>query len=138
MTGARPRVSEAPLLEADIERAIVDYLALDGWVCRKMEQNFSERKKKVVGQRGMADQLCVRYGPTSGTPSLCVERAMYTQVMWLELKRRTGKAMAHQKAWHEAERARGALTLIAGIDFEASISGFMTWYRASGLRRRVE
>jgi hypothetical protein len=33
-------------------------------------------------------------------------------------------------------RARGALTLIAGEDFPASVDGFRCWYAASGLRRR--
>ena len=45
--------------------------------------------------------------------------------------------MQHQVAWHQRERARGALTLLAGVDFPATIEGFAEWYRASGLMRRA-
>ena len=37
--------------------------------------------------------------------------------------------------WHTKERARGALTLIAGEDFPASVAGFIGWYQQSGLQR---
>jgi hypothetical protein len=29
------------------------------------------------------------------------------------------------------------MTVIAGVDFPASVKGFMSWYRASGLARTV-
>jgi len=35
------------------------------------------------------------------------------------------------------ERKRGALTLIAGQDFPATIEGFKAWYIGSGLNRRT-
>jgi hypothetical protein len=61
-------------------------------------------------------------------------------VLWIEWKRvfsgRATKATAHQRAWHEAERALGALTLIAGEHFPATIEGFREWYSRSGLQRR--
>ena len=57
-------------------------------------------------------------------------------MMWIEHKSPTGRAAPHQKAWHAAERARGALVLVAGEDFPASIDGFMEFYRRSGLMRR--
>jgi hypothetical protein len=65
------------------------------------------------------------------------ELACLSQVMFIEWKRKRGKTMQHQHEWHQAERARGALTLIAGIDFEASTDGFMDWYYRSGLARQV-
>lgn len=50
---------------------------------------------------------------------------------------RAGKASKHQAEWIAAERARGALVLLAGVTFPATIEGFQKWYLASGLARRV-
>jgi hypothetical protein len=58
-----------------------------------------------------------------------------SEVMWIEFKSAKGKPSKHQTEWHTKERARGALTLIAGIDFPASVLGFVTYYRKSGLNR---
>jgi hypothetical protein len=65
---------------------------------------------------------------------------MWAEVMWLELKRidprgRRTKASQKQKEWHTLERKRGALTLIAGFDFEPTTEGFRTFYKNSGLMR---
>lgn len=131
-----------PLLERDIEKTCCDLLRADGWVVRKMEQNYSERKKKRVGERGMADVLCIRYSQHS----MIEDRCQHCTVLWLEFKRlvpskrgkvwpRATKAAIHQSAWHTLERKRGALTLIAGKDFPASIEGFREWYKESGLMR---
>ena len=91
----------------------------------------------------MADHLYIRYmGHKCASPARCSGEHCFphdkarSRVMWVEWKRKTGKAMAHQKQWHEIERSRGALTLIAGIDFTASIEGFQEWYRVSGLMLR--
>jgi len=51
----------------------------------------------------------------------------------VEFKSAKGKPKKHQIVWHERERARGAWTVIAGLDFPASIKEFRSWYRASGL-----
>ena len=40
-----------------------------------------------------------------------------------------------QLAWHTKERARGTMAAIAGVDFAASVRGFKSWYRGSGLAR---
>jgi hypothetical protein len=56
--------------------------------------------------------------------------------MWVEHKRAGGVVRPHQLAWHEAERARGALVVVATEDFEPSLDGFIEWYRVSGLLRR--
>lgn len=66
--------------------------------------------------------------------AMCVVRA---DVMFIEWKKKGGKAAQHQKDWHAKECARGALTLIAGEDFPASIEGFAQWYKASGLQRKA-
>jgi hypothetical protein len=61
------------------------------------------------------------------------------EVLWVEWKRtrrgKATKATAKQNDWHRDERSRGALTLIAGEDFPATIEGFQAWYRDSGLQR---
>jgi hypothetical protein len=57
------------------------------------------------------------------------------EVLWLEWKSRSGRVRKHQSAWHIKERARGAMTAIAGVDFSPTITGFWKWYRATGLAR---
>jgi hypothetical protein len=124
--------------EKHIEKAVCDILELDGWRCFKMEQNFSERKMKMVGEAGMPDRLFMRYDWNPATryaPVEIVGRSV-SEVMWVEFKAKGGKPSLVQTLWHSAERRRGALTLIAGIDFPASFDGFMEWYRDSGLMRK--
>jgi hypothetical protein len=86
----------------------------------------------------MADGLYIRYW-TVHTASPRYPFGM-AEVMWIEWKRSKGgaftQAKQHQGDWHTGERARGALTLIAGWDFPATIEGFQLWYRVSGLMRR--
>jgi hypothetical protein len=112
------------LKESDIQRTCEDLLTWDGWRIFRLEENFSERKVKTVGETGAADGMYVRYA----SPPQC-------EIIFIEWKRPGGRIAPHQRRWHAAERARGALTLIAGEDFEASIEGFVAWYRASGLNR---
>lgn len=47
-----------------------------------------------------------------------------------------GTATGGQRLWHAAERKRGAMVIVAGIDFDADTESFLAWYRASGLMRR--
>ena len=99
---------------------------------------------KGFGEKGMADRLYIRYC-NSANPNVKpwgTNRAMYdplAEIIWVEWKRtvrgRATKATQHQLDWHRDERARGALTLIAGEDFPATIEGFCAWYNASGLQR---
>lgn len=124
--------------ELDIECAIVDLLALDDWRCFKMEHQFSEKKRKSVGENGMPDRLCIRYGFCQYVEDGPAQRA--AEVIWLELKRldkrgKSTKVAQHQKDWHTLERKRGGLVLVAGQDFPASIEGFKEWYKTSGLMR---
>lgn len=144
------------LLEKDLERAVRDILEWDGWIVRKMEKNYSERKRKAVGEAGMADLMAIRYYDHNER-LLCdmhSSNCPCAEVLWIEMKRlvaapervrrngvqrqkwpRATQAANHQKAWHARERERGALTLIAGEDFPATIEGFKEWYKASGLAR---
>ena len=124
----------APLAtEAQIQEAIGDLLQLDGWRIVRTDPVSDRQRGKGFGEPGMADCLYIRYGKTAFKES--------AEVMWIEHKKtlRNGqptKPKQHQLDWHRAERARGALTLIAGEDFPASVDGFLAWYRASGLMNR--
>lgn len=122
--------------EANIEAAITSILEYDGWRSFKMEQNFSEKKQRAFGEAGMPDRLYIRHLAAWMQAPRITDRAL-CEVLWIEHKAATGKASAAQKLWHAAERKRGALTLIAGEDFEASVDGFLEFYRKSGLMRRV-
>ncbi len=57
------------------------------------------------------------------------------EVMWIEFKSSKGKLQKHQLEWITKERARGALVVVAGMEFGASVDGFRDWYRNSGLCR---
>lgn len=109
------------VLEKHVEQAVRDFLALDGWRSFKTDPCSDRSRGKGFGEVGMPDCLFVRYGlPISG------------QILWIEFKRPGKKPTAHQLAWHDAERARGALVLV--VD---DIDLFREWYAKSGLRRRV-
>jgi hypothetical protein len=84
----------------------------------------------------MADHLYLRYifaDVRERTTPLAHSAA---HVMWIEWKSARGRAAPHQKTWHMAERARGALVVVAGQDFHKSVDGFIAWYRRSGLMRK--
>ena len=115
------------LSEANIKRTCTEYLALDGW--RFIDTDPPGLRGLGVREKGIADRLYIRYEAERPGDALA-------EVLWIEWKKRGGKAMAHQTEWIAAERARGALVLLAGVDFPASIEGFQCWYRASGLTRR--
>jgi hypothetical protein len=118
--------------EAAIEAECTKLLEQDGWRALRTDPVSDRGRGKGFGELGMADHLYIRYvtvaefgGETYGT----------ADVLWIEFKSRSGKPKSHQIEWHRNERARGALTVIAGVDFPASTEGFNAWYRASGLNR---
>jgi hypothetical protein len=117
--------------EAQIEKAISDLLELDGWRALKTDPVSDRARGKGFGELGMADHLYIRYNESP----MWVARGS-AQVLWIEHKRLKGVVADHQRTWHAAERARGALTLIAGQDFPATVEGFWGWYRASSLMRK--
>lgn len=124
---AKPRAHP----ERDLEKACSDLLQFDGWRLLKTDPVSDRGRGKGFGEVGMADCLYIRYR--------CEDfqcRASRVELIWIEWKSETGKTTHHQRLWHAAERARGALTLIAGQDFPATTDGFLGWYRGSGLMRR--
>jgi hypothetical protein len=123
-------------MEASIERACTDLLELDGWRALKTDPVSRVEWGKGFGEKGMADYVYIRYGNFRSEPHYFQQHVL-SEVLWIEWKAPKGRVAAHQRKWHAAERAWGALTLIAGVDFPASIEGFMAWYRASSLARSV-
>jgi len=136
----KPRAKPKPakLSERDIERTCSDFLALDSWRCLKTDPVSDRQRGKGFGEIGMADMLYIRYACSQMMGAASID----AEVLWIEWKRldKNGKpttASARQREWHTLERARGALTWIAGEDFPATIEGFQEFYRASGLLRRA-
>lgn len=133
--------------EAALERAVAQYLALDGWRAIKTDPVSRREWGKGFGEKGMADFFFLRFqcdrcrneDCENCLPAKCdlpgPWRA-WTQVLMIEFKAPRGRLKPHQRTWHAAERARGALTLIAGQDFAPTLEGFDFWYAHSGLRRR--
>jgi hypothetical protein len=121
LAGEKPK--DVP--EALIEAECCHLLAEDGWRTIKCEPMSSRSRGKGFGELGMADTLCLRYG----------RQGAAAEVLWVEWKRPGGRVRKHQTSWHTNERARGAMTLIASVDFPATVRGFWDWYRSSGLAR---
>lgn len=134
-----PRITEAQLQTYGTQ-----LLEADGWRALRTDPVSRREWGKGFGEKGMADMLYVRYlddalvhiaANTDDPPSTNVMLSI-CRVMWIEWKRKGGKVAAHQTAWHELERKRGALTLIAGENFEATPESFYEWYKNSGLMRK--
>lgn len=136
-TKAAPRPTEA-----QIEKAISDLLELDGWRALKTDPVSDRARGKGFGEKGMADHLYIRYRDPAITRDfqtdlpLSIDQIARAEVMWIEHKQPKGVVADHQRTWHVAERARGALSLLAGVHFTATVEGFWDWYRASGLMRK--
>lgn len=125
----------APVSEAFIEAECTKRMEEDGWRALRTDPVSDRGRGKGFGELGMADHFYVRYS-TPWDAEWPAARCD-AQVLWIEFKRPGEKPKKHQTAWHTRERARGALTLIAGEDFPATVEGFIAWYRASGLQRRI-
>ncbi len=115
-----------------IEAECTRLLEQDGWRALRTDPVSDRGRGKGFGEKGMADHLYIRYG--NATCGVATDGSNDV-VMWIEFKSAKGKPAKHQTEWHTKERARGALTLIAGEDFPASVAGFVEWYRKSGLNR---
>lgn len=151
-----PRMATVRVMERDIQRTCTEFLEWDGWRSLRTDPVSRREWGKGFGEPGMADHLYIRYldgasivheSAAAGMKFTAMLKRPAAEVLWIEWKRlrpskngktwaRATKAAIHQKAWHVLERKRGALTLIAGEDFPASIEGFQDWYRKSGLQRR--
>lgn len=147
--GVRPVETQGPAknapLEALIEAECTKILEEDGWRPLRTDPVSDRSKGKGFGELGMADHLYIRYCYSGEACEASAKiggqwdiraRILHSQVIWIEFKRPGAKAKKHQTSWHTKERARGALTLIAGEDFPATVEGFRQWYRNSGLMRR--
>lgn len=142
--------SPKPMLEKHLQETCTQFLELDGWRALRMETVRDRSRGKGFGEPGMPDHLYIRYGlhPTTvGHPGWDCHITQ-AEVWWIEYKRAKGgsgkkalfqkaeKAKIHQLAWHAAERARGALVWLCGVDFEPTPEGFAKAYAASGLQRK--
>lgn len=130
----RKRRAPQPL-ERDINKGIRDILELDGWRIVMMETVSDHERRRYFGEPGMPDMLCLRYCVMP--KEVPIDARILADVLWIEGKRRTGKVAANQADWHRAERRRGAITVIAKQDFDATIEGFFSWYGTSGLMRKA-
>ena len=140
MAGPSPKLAaKAKLLEKHIEAACTQLLAHDGWRSLKTDPVSDRKRGKGFGELGMADRLYIRYGPSPRDIQRGFTVANWlpedVELMWIEWKRPGGIVADHQLEWHRLERKRGAMTLIAGEDFPATIEGFWDWYRHSGFSR---
>ena len=119
--------------ESQLQKQGDDLLALDRW--RYIETDPKHLRGLGVSEPGIPDRLYLRYG-IHGFYPIPVDVFSEAAVLWVEWKRKGGKAGATQLEWHANERARGAVVWLAGVDFPATIEGFLVHYRASGLMRK--
>jgi hypothetical protein len=88
-----------------------------------------------VGEPGMPDYVFIRYGMVKPSiPCMCSleDGCVCAQILWIEMKRPGEKPRPNQLAWHETERARGAVVMV--VD---DIDKFRDWYKNSSLNRRI-
>ena len=143
-----PAVDNPP--EALIQEECEKFMEEDSWRVLRTEPVSNRSRRKGFGELGMADSLFIRYragtvyNPNTREAEAWMRRilgpafvAAGCQLVWIEWKAGNGKPKKHQLEWHTKERARGALTWIASVDFPASVEGFREFYAASGLMRRA-
>lgn len=128
--------------EREIEQACTQLLQYDGW--RPIVTDPPHLRGLGVSEPGIPDRLYIRYTHARWIDE-DLEKAMFSmtlaqvkveaEVLWIEWKRKGGKAAQHQKDWHLLEEKRGALVWVAGTHFPASFEGFRTFYWESGLNR---
>ena len=115
------------LSEADVTRQVCDFMAAEGWRgerrnvggIRYTPKGFPPRFVQF-GERGEPDWLFLKY--RTDTQGGWTRGAAY--VLRIEFKAPGKEPKPHQLAWHEAERARGALVVVVD-HFET----FRDWYR---------
>jgi hypothetical protein len=119
--------------ESQIQETCSQFLALDGW--RRIRTDLKQLRGMGVQERGMADDLFIRYTIPWIDAAPVGNDTAFTETMWVEWKARKGVHGDKQREWQAGERARGALVVVAKVDFPATIEGFQDWYRKSGLAR---
>lgn len=149
-TTGRPRKVGPIIYESHIETAIVQAMVLDGWRPFKMQYSFDQVKKLTLGEPGMCDHLFLRYRAGEKLTPVSILRSRVTlldEVLWWEFKRVKSRPGRRDKAtgldpdqvqWIAAEKAKGAMVWVAGIDHEADIAGAALHYLGSGLCNRPE
>jgi hypothetical protein len=130
--------------ERELARECTKLLELDGFRTFWMEPVSRREWGRGTGEVGQPDALYIRYDydrskQIFGCAGFVNEMEMRAKadVLFIEYKSRAGRTPPSQKFWHERERARGALTAIAKIDFEPTVDGFLSWYLSTGLARRI-
>jgi hypothetical protein len=121
------RMKTIPIPEATVQQTVCEFLQLDNWRAIRTDPVSDRKRGKGFGEIGMCDLLFLRYWA-----SVADVGSAEAQVLWIEFKRKGAQPKPHQSAWHEAERARGALVLV--VD---DIDSFQEWYFNSGLARKL-
>ena len=121
--------------EAQIQKQIDDFLELDGW--RIIRTDLPHLRGLGVQEKGIPDRLYLRYGrAVRNVHAYGIQHTLCDiEHFWVEHKKRGGKPSQAQKDWIARERASGALVIVAGENFEASLDSFCQWYSSSGLQR---
>jgi len=139
--GAETPLPASDKSEANIQQECVKLMQEDGWRALRTDPVSNRSKAKGFGELGMADYQFTRpfyrHNDDSDTRRMNTCNRAATQTVWAEFKARKGNVASHQTDWHNKERARGFLTIIASVDFPASVEGFRNWYEKSGLMRRM-
>lgn len=137
--------------ESTIETTIVRAMEQDGWRSFKMEYNWSEKKRKATGEKGMTDRLFLRpynqgdpRGPVRYTKTRCYNPV--GDILWWEFKAcQKIRKMAtvrdpDQVKWQTLTRAQGFLVWSAGEErlYPPTVEGCAHKYLDSGLARHPE
>jgi hypothetical protein len=137
--GGQSIVDSVEWPEHMIEAECTRLLQQDDWRAISTKPVSDRGRGLGFGELGMADHLYIRYHDTRDSFGYQKNHTAITlaavQLLWVEFKSCKGKPSKHQIEWHTRERARGALTWIASVDFPASVAGFVDQYRESGLNR---
>lgn len=131
----RVRQNQLRVTEADVQRAVVDMLAADGWRAIRTDPVSDRSRGKGFGEIGMPDYLFIRYldmDLLEYPGGRIVLKRPAAEVLWVEFKKPKGVTRAHQVAWHSNEHARGALVKV----FD-SVDAAREWYKTSGLMRNT-
>ena len=132
----RVRQNQLRVTEADVQRAVVDMLAADGWRAIRTDPVSDRSRGKGFGEIGMPDYLFIRY---HGAAEVCPDPQHRSPVgqtaarlMWIEFKAPDKYETPNQRQWHIKERTRGGFVLVvSGVD------DFREWYKTSGLMRNT-
>lgn len=117
------------ILEKDVQNACVDFMKDRGW--RWVRTQFAAMPGMFsTNEPGCPDGFFVRYMPAPAAPARCL-------LAWVEFKSERDRRVCfcdpakpkkpckvcRQKKWHERERGRGAVVIVA-----SSLEAFAAWY----------